>query len=224
MDLLGSILGNMEKPPSVSDEQRKKEKANKKKLEKLQDEERKGKAKFRKDTEDRISKFINDVDKTRLKFEPMNKIQRTIVHDVAEIAGLIGQAFGKEEDGRYIMLYKKDYPPTEEELSAYRNGEEWDPSKQAKESKKQTEQVHEQPLDVAKTSKTTNVEPSTNYRDKYSHIIGTTSAKDAARKTEANKAFGMVPSENKRDVRSIEETMNEIRKKKRQKIENDEES
>lgn len=37
----------------------------------------------------------------------------------------------------------------------------------------------------------THVEPSTNYKDKYNHIIGKSSAKDAARKTKANDSFGM---------------------------------
>ena len=33
--------------------------------------------------------------------------------------------------------------------------------------------------------------PASNYRDKYNHLIGTSAAKDAAKKTEANKSFGM---------------------------------
>jgi len=33
--------------------------------------------------------------------------------------------------------------------------------------------------------------PSSNYKDKYNHLIGSTSAKEAARKTEANASFGM---------------------------------
>ena len=35
------------------------------------------------------------------------------------------------------------------------------------------------------------VAPSSNYKDKYHHLIGTSAAKDAAKKTEANKSFGM---------------------------------
>lgn len=33
--------------------------------------------------------------------------------------------------------------------------------------------------------------PASNYRDKYNHLIGTSAAKEAAKKTEANKSFGM---------------------------------
>lgn len=63
--------------------------------------------------------------------------------------------------------------------------------------------------------------PNSNYRDKYSHLIGTSAAKDAAHTLEANSAYGCVPVANKRDTRSIEEAMNQIRAKKRQKLEDD---
>ncbi|KAF3706452.1 Sperm-associated antigen 7 -like protein [Channa argus] len=59
--------------------------------------------------------------------------------------------------------------------------------------------------------------PNSNYRDKYSQLIGTSAAKDAAHTLEANSAYGCVPVANKRDTRSIEEAMNEIRAKKRHK-------
>ena len=35
------------------------------------------------------------------------------------------------------------------------------------------------------------VKPVCNYKEKYHHIIGVTAARDAARKTQANKCFGM---------------------------------
>lgn len=35
-----------------------------------------------------------------------------------------------------------------------------------------------------------NFKPSTNYKDKYSHLIGTVAAKDAAQKTQTNKQYG----------------------------------
>ena len=42
-------------------------------------------------------------------------------------------------------------------------------------------------------------------------------AKDAAKITEINKSYGLVPRENKKDNRSIEQTLNDIRAKKKQK-------
>ncbi|XP_014378182.1 sperm-associated antigen 7 [Alligator sinensis] len=59
------------------------------------------------------------------------------------------------------------------------------------------------------------VSPQHDYKDKYSHLIGTGGGKGAAHAMEANKAYGCVPVANKRDTRSIEEAMNEIRAKKR---------
>lgn len=76
-------------------------------------------------------------------------------HDVAEVAGLTSFSFGEEEESRYVMIFKKvrklcfssifgvimfgenvtgfhvvpwqEFAPSDEELEAYRNGEEWDP-------------------------------------------------------------------------------------------------
>ncbi|KAG8537527.1 hypothetical protein GDO81_024378 [Engystomops pustulosus] len=59
------------------------------------------------------------------------------------------------------------------------------------------------------------VNPNSDYKDKYSHLIGKMAAKDAAHTLQANKAYGCVPVANKRDTRSIEEAMNAIRAKKR---------
>lgn len=49
--------------------------------------------------------------------------------DVADIAGLTTYAFGTEDVDRHVMVFKKEYPLTEEELDAYKCGEEWDPEK-----------------------------------------------------------------------------------------------
>ena len=38
--------------------------------------------------------------------------------------------------------------------------------------------------------KNKNVQPTTNYMDKYTHLIGAVAAKDAAQKTQMNKQYG----------------------------------
>ncbi|GFY49708.1 sperm-associated antigen 7 homolog, partial [Trichonephila inaurata madagascariensis] len=70
-------------------------------------------------------------------------------HDVADIAGLCAYAFGEEEIDRYVMVFKKEYSPSEEELNAYRNGEEWDPVK-AKELALQKEKDKLEEIDSTK--------------------------------------------------------------------------
>jgi hypothetical protein len=50
-------------------------------------------------------------------------------HDVAEVAGLTSQSFGEEGVDRYIMLFKKEFPPSEDEIATLRNGEEWNEEK-----------------------------------------------------------------------------------------------
>ncbi|XP_061103795.1 sperm-associated antigen 7 homolog isoform X2 [Conger conger] len=209
-DLLGSILSSMEKPPTVGDqESRRKAREQAARMKKIQEEEKKKKAEFRKRMEKEVSSFIQDSTVQKKKYNPMSKIERSILHDVAEVAGLTSFSFGEDEESRYVMIFKKEFAPSDEELEAYRKGEEWDPQK-AEERRRLRAALDAQ---SANQTETQTASPSSNYRDKYSHLIGTSAAKDAAHTLEANQAYGCVPVANKRDTRSIEEAMNEIRAK-----------
>ncbi|KAK3509426.1 hypothetical protein QTP70_034185 [Hemibagrus guttatus] len=229
-DLLGSILSSMEKPPTVGDqESRRKAREQAARMKKMQEDEKRKKAEFRKKMEKDVSDFIQDSSLQKKKYAPMGKIERSILHDVAEVAGLTSFSFGEDEESRYVMLFKKEFAPSDEELEAYRRGEEWDHAK-AEERRKLKEQAALEE-EAASQSQRRPASPSSNYRDKYSHLIGTSAAKDAAHTLEANRAYGcvligflvsdwfsltlIVPVANKRDTRSIEEAMNDIRAKKR---------
>uniref|UniRef100_A0A7N5P8V6 Sperm-associated antigen 7-like n=1 Tax=Ailuropoda melanoleuca TaxID=9646 RepID=A0A7N5P8V6_AILME len=158
-----------------------------------------------------VSAFLQESAEPRRRLRPMTKIERTILHDVAEVAGLASFSFGDDEDSRYVMLFKKEFAPCDEELEAYRRGEEWDP-RQAEERRRMKEALQRQEAEEALRGPA-KVTPPSEY--KYSHLIGQLAAKDAAQALEANKAYGCVPVANKRDTRSIEEAMNDIRAKKR---------
>ncbi|XP_059405058.1 sperm-associated antigen 7 homolog [Carassius carassius] len=213
-DLLGSILSSMEKPPTVHDqESRRKAREQAARLKKIEEDEKRKKAEFRKKMEKEMSEFIQDSTLQKKKYDPMGKIERSILHDVAEVAGLTSFSFGEDEESRYVMLFKKEFAPSDEELEAYRKGEKWDPQK-AEERRRLKEQAAQEMEEASHTQKRP-VSPNSNYRDKYSHLIGTSAAKDAAHTLQANRAYGCVPVANKRDTRSIEEAMNEIRAKKR---------
>uniref|UniRef100_A0A8C7W9Z2 Sperm-associated antigen 7 homolog n=1 Tax=Oncorhynchus mykiss TaxID=8022 RepID=A0A8C7W9Z2_ONCMY len=202
-DLLGSILSSMEKPPTVGDkESRRKAREQAARMKKMQEDEKKKKAEFR--------KRVRGSACSQTEYNPPSPL-----HDVAEVAGLASFSFGEDEESRYVMIFKKEFAPSDDELEAYRKGEEWDPQK-AEYRRRLKEQAALEEETTGKTQKRA-ASPSSNYRDKYSHLIGTSSAKDAAHTLEANQAYGMVPVANKRDTRSIEQAMNEIRAKKRQK-------
>ncbi|CAL9685609.1 unnamed protein product [Knipowitschia caucasica] len=219
-DLLGSILNSMEKPPTVGDqESRRKAREQAARLKKMEEDEKRKKAEFRKKMEKEVSNFIQDCIEQKRKYNPMGKIERSILHDVAEVAGLTSFSFGEDEESRYVMLFKKEFAPSDEELEAYRKGEEWDP-KVAEQRRRLKEQAALEEAEAPRSKKSETC-PNSNYRDKYSHLIGTSAAKDAAHTLEANSAYGCVPVANKRDTRSIEEAMNAIRAKKRQKREDD---
>ncbi|XP_067879859.1 sperm-associated antigen 7 homolog [Heterodontus francisci] len=217
-DLLSSILSSMEKPPTVGDQEtRRKAREQAARLKKMQEEDRKQKAEFRKRMEKLISDFIQSSTQKKKKFDPMNKLERSILHDVVEVAGLTSFSFGEDDDSRYVMIFKKEFAPSDEELDAYRRGEEWDPQK-AEEKRRIKELAQEEAEQAAKQGPSKEACPNTNYKEKYSHLIGTVAAKEGAHTLQANKAYGCVPTTNKRDTRSIEEAMNEIRAKKKLKL------
>ncbi|NXS36150.1 SPAG7 protein, partial [Pomatostomus ruficeps] len=182
-------------------------------MKKLQEQEKRQKVEFRKRMEQEVSQFIQATGEPRRRFQPMNKIERSILHDVAEVAGLTSFSFGDDEDSRYVMVFKKEFAPSDEELDAYRRGEEWDPARA--EERRRLRELAAQQEEAELESGPAPPGPPNDYKDKYRHLIGSDAAKAAARTMEANKAYGCVPVANKRDTRSIEEAMNEIRAKKR---------
>ena len=139
MDLLGSILGSITAPPKGNAkeiEERRKAKELAKKLE----EKRSAEAKlFRQKIEAKVDAFVKtsvtlDRDKPtedgsirdeKLEFKnrclhlaPMNHYERSVVHDVAEVAGLVAHSFGEEDVDRHVVLWKKEFTPCEDEINA----------------------------------------------------------------------------------------------------------
>ena len=39
-------------------------------------------------------------------------------HDVEEVAGLTSFSFGEDDDCRYVMIFKKEFAPSDEELDS----------------------------------------------------------------------------------------------------------
>lgn len=137
---------------------------------------------------------------------------------MAEIAGMHGYSFGIDGVDRYTVIYKKEFTPTEDELMARRNGDAWndETAKKYAEERKHREQCDKLQNEEKSTDK---IVPSSNYRDKYVHLIGHESALEAARKTKTNEKYGFVPTKNKNDRRTVEQTLADIQAKKRMKLE-----
>ncbi|KAF7271772.1 sperm-associated antigen 7 [Rhynchophorus ferrugineus] len=213
MDLLGSIMQSMDKPPSLSEKERLLLKKKKAEIEKKQKEEKDRLQRFKDRVESKLLSHFKDPKNVMLKFDIMDQIQRSIVHEVAESQDLLSYAFGIDGVDRYIRVYRKENAPCEDELAARRRGEPWNEEIRQKLIKsREIQKLEAQESDYTERQK---VVPSSNYKDKYAHIIGQEAALEAARKTETNKSYGFVPSENKKDVRSIEQTMADIRAKRR---------
>ncbi|KAI4465535.1 sperm associated antigen 7 [Holotrichia oblita] len=173
---------------------------------------------FKEDIENKMQSYFKDPNNKNLKFSPMDHIYRSIIHEVAESLGLLSYSFGTEDIDRYVRVYTKIHMPCEDELAARRRGEPWnDDIKLQLIEKRKLEQLEvEQEL----KRKPKKFVPNSNYKDKYAHLIGQDAALEAARKTETNKSYGFVPSENKKDCRSIEQTMADIRAKRKLKEKN----
>ncbi|EFN78205.1 sperm-associated antigen 7 homolog [Harpegnathos saltator] len=215
MDLLGSILNSMDKPPTMSDKQKaliKKQKEEYEKQKKIEAEKMKI---FRQQVEEKINKFLQDDSAKEYKFPAMSKIHRSVVYDVAEVANVLAYTFGEEDVDRYIMIFKREYAPSEDQLYILRRGEEWN-EEVAKKLKEERKRKAKEAAEYAKSKKSKEkFVPNSYYKDKYQHLIGKEAALEAARKTEANSSYGCVPSENKKDQRSIEQTLADIRAKRR---------
>ena len=133
MDLLGSIMGSMDaakpKQPPLSEKDKLKKKQQKEMYAKLEEKQRQAKIKFRTKIETQINEFLKKENDRTIKFEPMDKYHRSVIHDVSEVAGLVSHSFGEEEVDRHIQVWKKEFSPCDNELATLRRGEEWDPVK-----------------------------------------------------------------------------------------------
>jgi len=211
---MGSM--NAAKPAPISEKEKLQKKKQKEMYAKLEEKQRQAKLKFRTKIETQINEFLKKENDRTIKFEPMDKYSRSVVHDVSEVAGLVSHSFGEEDVDRHIQVWKKEFSPCENELATLRRGEEWDPVRfqQEREQREWREK-----LEAERSRALNKVAPKTNYKDKYEHLIGKEAAVDAARKTEGVQAsFGMVSAEQKKDRRTVEDIQAEIRAKKKQKL------
>ncbi|XP_027194491.2 sperm-associated antigen 7 homolog [Dermatophagoides pteronyssinus] len=213
MDLLGSILDSMEKPPQTSSKQEILIKKQQETLKKLNEMEKEKLKKISANIEQRLIKFVNDCNMEKIEFEPMAKIHRTVIHNIADKHDLIVYSFGVEDVDRHCVVYKKEFKPTEEELDCLRNGEDiYDRKLKELHEKMKLEQNKNDNKNEVKKGK--NPKPNTSYTLKYANIIGLDVGEAAAKITTPNQQFGMVPSSNKRDQRSIEQILNDNKNKK----------
>ncbi|KAM3955855.1 LOW QUALITY PROTEIN: sperm-associated antigen 7 homolog [Aphomia sociella] len=223
MDLLDSILNSMQKPPSASEAQKDAMRKQKEAMERKK-EERNMINRFRKRVEEKIINFIKDGTKPYLQFDPMDQMYRSIIRDIAETAGVQAFSFGQEGIDRYTVVYTKEKGPSEDELTVRRAGGIWDEEKAVEMAQRRLEMQKQAALDseeekTRKRKRGKEELSGTFYKQKYAHLIGQDAAIDAAQKTNVNKNYGEVPSENKKDQRSIEQTMADIRAKKLRKAE-----
>lgn len=228
MDLLDSILNGMEKPPIVKKPVIK-DKGKREKFEKMRKEKHEAAKKqkemldkFRIDIATKIKDFVNtptnpdQPETVKLELKPMSKFQRSIVRETCEEheEEIVVHSFGDEEVDRHCIIWKVNFEPFEDEIRAMKLGVEYKPPK------KEDDESEDETKEEASGSKTS--EGKDKFWAKYEKIIGeNASGVESARVALPAKQYGCVPIENKKDQRSIEQMIDEIRKTKKQKTTDD---
>jgi hypothetical protein len=132
-------------------------------------------------------------------------------------SGLYSQSFGIENESRYIIVYKKEYNLTEDEIEARRNGDGWSSEVAAEyeERRKNSQIIEEETKEAEREEVKLGSKKVTKNRNMNIKML----ANQAVKVNENNgRTYGMVKSENKKDLRSIEETLADIQRKKKMKI------
>lgn len=280
MDLLASILNDMDAPPAPNEEQRKTMRRQKEALERYKRKQKEELNRYRSYVEERIARFALD-DRPYIEFQPVDKVHRSVIYELADYGQFSVMSFAVSDMDKYVMIFKKDCTLSEDEVYARRNGDGWnaniakqyadkrrlednhekvehenpdlknhpnpsegDEVSDASEKDKNNVNNKESELSIPSSSSSSSAEysnrqqskatkkdrkngttaPTFNYQQKYAHLIGNDTSPTAVSKADAKRSYGFVPSQNKMDVRSIEQTMNELREKKRQRLKlNDEE-
>ncbi|KAH8413534.1 hypothetical protein KR009_012101 [Drosophila setifemur] len=224
MDLLDSILNAMDAPPAADERQKTMIKKQREMMERMQNKQKEELLRFRKYVEERMGRFAKD-DRLCIEFQPLDKVHRSVIHEIAENGGFIAMSFGREDVDRHSVVYKKEHAPGEDEVTARRNGDGWNADIAKEYAERRRDRLAQEESDKAATSEAGSsstsadlngeIKPTSNYKAKYAHLIGESAALQAARKTETNQSYGFVPSKNKKDMRSIEQTLADIQAKKR---------
>ncbi|KAH8249385.1 hypothetical protein KR032_009120 [Drosophila birchii] len=235
MDLLDSILNAMDAPPANNEQQKTLIKKQREMMERMQNKQKEELLRFRKYVDERMGRFAKD-DRKCIEFQPLDKVHRSVIHEIAENGGFIAMSFGREDVDRHSVVYKKEHAPGEDEVTARRNGDGWNAEIAKEYAERRKERLAQEQSDKkASTSEAGSsssatgdqdggeVKPTTNYKAKYAHLIGESAALQAARKTETNQSYGFVPSKNKKDMRSIEQTLADIQAKKRLRLQQQQE-
>jgi len=217
MDLLGSIMGKMTGPPTATEKQKAERKKQRELQQKMEEKQREQSKLFRKNMEDKIANFLaaDPSDVRCITLPPMSKYERSVVHDISEVTGaIVAHSFGQEDEDRHVVMWRKEDPPSEDEVNCLKGGKKWDPDTNEREKQEKLKQDildEKEEKERLKINKKPFVPTKSNYRDKYQHLIG--DAKDKI--GQVNKNYGFVSAEEKKDRRTMEQIQADIRAKRK---------
>jgi len=203
-------MKNMVPPPRSTPEERERRKKAEEMQKKMREAEQSSMLKFKGRITNRIMDLLHDEVQTRLTFEPMSRQQRGMVHEIAEQYELVVHSFGDEEIDRHVVIFKAEHAPGEAELNCLKKGEVYVPK-----SDSDLNEVSAEVEELTKPDKKKR-QAQPEYLQKYEkHFRGLDVAKAGAKKTETSRSYGCVSSEQKKDKRTIEETLADIKSRKK---------
>lgn len=161
--------------------------------------------------QNKVAAFLKDDRVATMQFPPIDKIFRTVIHEVCEEAGssLICMGFGNDE--RYVIVYKN--PPSELEIEARKSGDclKWNKEIEL-EYKKKKAKLHEESIALSKPSECHSPGVTQQKASKKTKLVH---LECEAINSDPNRSYGMVSSNSKNDKRTIEQALNDIQEKKR---------
>jgi len=219
--LLGSILGSMTGPPSATEKEKAERKKAKEMAKKMEERQREQSKVFRKKMEEKIDAFVKQTESRCLTLPPMTKYERSVVHDVAEVAGsVVAHSFGVEDEDRHSVLWKKEDPPCDDELACLKAGKAWDPAQNEREKQEKLRlDILEEKEEKERAKNNKKFVPKTNYREKYQHLIGAEATVVKPGDASRSATFGLVSAEEKKDRRTMEQIQADIKAKRKARAE-----
>lgn len=221
MDLLDSIMNDMDKPPTIKKPVIKDEKKRAefekiiKQRQEADNKQRQLLNDFRDKFKIKLHQFINtsvnveDEKTKKLTSKPLAKIYRTIVHEVCDdnIDEVVAYSFGTEDIDRHCVIWKRGYEPNDDVINAMKAGVEYKP-------KCKDNDLSDDDGDADRASKSARIprQPSDKQVAEGSLRV------ENARKVLPGKQYGFVPVALKEDKRSVEQVIDDQRKLKKQKL------
>eukprot|EP00050_Salpingoeca_kvevrii_P007784 m.298599 g.298599 ORF g.298599 m.298599 type:complete len:247 (-) comp13907_c0_seq1:1693-2433(-) len=223
MDFLDNLLSSVEAPARRTDPQAEQERARQAAIKKQQEENKQKLQEFTKKIYGDLNSFLRDSKRRILKFPPMDNVHRSAIHDACATHTLVSHGFGADGVNRAVVVFKEEVAPTPEQLTMMDRNLCYDECMEdlkANEAKAKAlaDQKARRAAEEAEAAAKPAAPVAEGYRNKMQKRF---QDQLEVKAPSADAQFGMVSTELKRDKRSVEEAMRDIRARKKARVEDE---